>query len=129
MVAEGEEPHAAGHDGGHQLLLVGHVGVHVAGHHLVARGVGVEVPGARPGTPVLQLVGLGKLLALAAAISAHRLRGGDPEVRVEVDLEPLPHPGGYLESGTPGSTLHILAGSANIVNNDYHHQTTKPCCG
>ena len=49
-----------------------------------------------------------------------------PEVRVEVDLEPLAHPGGYLESGTPGSALDILASSANIVNNDYHQQTTKP---
>ena len=139
MVAQGQEPHPAGHDGRHQVLLVGHVGVHVAGHHLVTRGVGVQVPGPRP--PVLQLVRLGKLLALASAVPgtqnrftelymctvplpAHRLRGGDPEVRVKVDLEPLPDPGGYLESGTPGSTLHILAGSANIVNNDYHHQTT-----
>mgnify|MGYP001489310517 FL=1 len=48
-----------------------------------------------------------------------------PEVRVQVDLEPLAHPRGYLESGTPGSALDILASSANIVNNDYHHQTTK----
>ena len=99
------------------------------------------MPGPRP--PVLQLVGLGELLALASAVPgtqnrflvlymctvprplpAHRLRGRDPEVGVEVDLEPLPDSGGYLESGTPGSTLHILAGSANIVNNDYHHQTT-----
>ena len=48
-----------------------------------------------------------------------------PEVRVQVDLEPLAHPGGYLESGTPGSALDILASSANIVNNDYHHQTTQ----
>ena len=97
-------------------------------------GVGVEPPAPLP--PVLQLVSLGKLLALTApvpavglfdvifsihklfisdissSLPAHGLGCCDPVVGVEVDLKPLPHPGGDGLGGTPGSTLQILSGSA-----------------
>ena len=103
-----EEPHSAGHHGRLQALLVGHVGVPVALHHLVAGGVGVQVPGVGCGPPVLQLVGLGKLLALAPTVPAHGLRRGDPEVLAEVYLQPLPHSGRDGLGGAPGAPLHVL---------------------
>ena len=107
-----QEPDLAGHDGRLEVLLVGHVGVDIAGHHLVTTGVGVQVPGPSGSPPILQLIRLCELLSLAPAVPAHGLRPGDPEVRVQVDLEPLPHPGGDGLGGTPGSTLEILSGSA-----------------
>ena len=112
MLAVRQEPDLAGHDGRLEVLLVGHVRVHVARHHLVSAGVGVQVPGPGGPPPVLQLVRLCELLPLAPAVPAHGLRPGDPEVRVEVDLEPLPHPGGDGLGGTPGSAFQILSGSA-----------------
>ena len=111
MLAVRQEPDLAGHDGRLEVLPVGHVGVDIAGHHLVPTGVGVQVPGPGALSPVLQLVRLCKLLSLTPAVPAHGLRPRDDEVRVQVDLEPLPHPGRDGLGRTPGAALQILPGS------------------
>ena len=117
VLAVREEPHLAGHQSGLQVLLPGHVGVPVGLQHLVAGGVGVEVPGLGGGSPVLQLVALGELLSLPPAIPAHGLGRGDPVVPVQVDLQPLPHPGRDGLGWTPGSSLHVLPGPAHVGPN------------
>ena len=48
------------------------------------------------------------------SLPAHGLGCGDPVVGVEVDLEPLPHPGGDGLGRAPGAALQVLPRPAHI---------------
>ena len=123
-----QEPHLAGHDAGAELLLVGHVGVDIALHHLVTTAVGVEVPGPGAGSPVLQLVFLSKLLTLSTSIPAHGLRSSDQILCLQIDLQPLPHTLGDTVGWTPGTSLHVLSHPATMcykIVEDSAQQTKK----
>jgi hypothetical protein len=65
--------------------------------------------------PILKLIVLRVLLPLSAAEPALRLAGGEPMVRVQVDLQPLRYAGLDDAARTPGPAAHILPSSETKI--------------
>lgn len=77
--------------------------------YLLSQRVPVPHPFAQARPPVLQQVGLGKLLALTVAESALRARGRQEVHSLQVNLQPLAAVSRDLLLGTPGAAVALAA--------------------